>query len=74
MKIVINENKKVLELTKNDGTIIDQSSYRTLLDDDYTMEDLIEDNEKFNRTLSSFKEFDDVKELGVVLKLHNWDE
>lgn len=73
MKIVINEENKVLELVKNDGTIVDTCSYKTLIDDDYTMEDLIEDNEKFNRTLSSFKEFDNIKDLSAVIKMHDWE-
>lgn len=73
MKIVINEENKTLELTKNDGTIIDSCSYKSIIDDDFTFEDLVENNDKFNKTLSSFGEFDKIKELGEVIKLHDWD-
>lgn len=73
MKIIINEIKKVLELTKDDGTIVDTCSYKNLIDDEFTFEDLVECNDEFNKTLSSFDEFDDIKDLGPVLKVHNWD-
>lgn len=73
MKIVVNELKKCLELIKNDGTVIDSCSYKALVNNTYTIEDLKKENDEFNKTLSSFDDFDDIKDLAEVLKVHNWD-
>lgn len=73
MKIVINEKTQNMELTKEDGTLIDTCNYKNMIDDEYSFDDLNQDVEKFNKTLSSFDEFDSIKDLGPVLKVHNWD-
>lgn len=73
MKITINEDKKELSLVKNDGTIISSYSYKNSINDDFTIDNLKEDINKFNITLSRQEEFDNIKDLSNVIKIHNWE-
>lgn len=72
MKIVLDEVKKEGVLLKNDGTEVSRYSYKNLVGDNFTLEDLKKDLEGFNITLGQQKEFDDIKELSNVIKIHNW--
>ena len=75
MKIQLNETKKELELIKNDGTVISTYSYKNVINDtDFTIDDLKRNNDKFNKTLSLYDEFNSIKDLAQVLKVHNFDE
>ena len=72
MKIILDEVKKDGVLVKNDGTEISRYSYKNLLDESFTIEDLRKDIEGFNVTLSQQEEFDDIKTLADYVKIHNW--
>ena len=73
MKIVIDEVKKELQLVKNDGTVISTYSYKNVISEDFTFEDLKRNNEDFNKTLAQQEEFDSIKDLAAVLKIHNFE-
>lgn len=72
MKIILDEVKKDGVLVKNDGTEVSRYSYKNLLNDEFTIEDLRNDIESFNTTLGQQEEFDDIKELAHAIKIHNW--
>lgn len=72
MKIILDENKKLAILQKNDGTIISTYSYKNLINDSYTLEDLKRDNDDFNVTLSKQEEFDNIKDLRPILAIHDF--
>lgn len=73
MKIIVDQINKLLKLVKNDGTIISTYSYKNVVNDDFTIDDLIEENSKFNKTLEQFDEFDNIADLSKVINLHNFD-
>lgn len=73
MKIVVNEIKKQLELYKKDGTMIDSYPYKSSIDENFTVEDLKADIESFNITLGQQEEFDKLKDMANIVKIHNWD-
>ena len=73
MKINVDQINKLLKLVKNDGTIISTYSYKNVINDDFTIDDLIEENDKFNKTLEQFDEFDNIADLSKVINLHNFD-
>ena len=73
MKIILDEAKKEGVLLKNDGTEISRYSYKNLIGEDFTIEDLKKDIKNFNITLGQQEEFDNIKDLGSSLKIHNWD-
>lgn len=74
MKIIVDEIKKELRLVKKDGTIISDYSYKKALEgkDALTIEELKEDIAGFNETLEQQEEFDNIKDLLPILKIHNW--
>lgn len=72
MKIILDEVKKEGVLVKRDGTEVSRYSYKNILKNGFTLEDFKKDIEGFNKTLSMQEEFDDIKELSKVLKIHNW--
>jgi len=72
MKIVLDEIKKDGVLLKKDGTEVSRYSYKNLLNDEFTLEDLKKDIEGFNETLGQQEEFDDIKTLSDYIKIHNW--
>lgn len=72
MKIVLDEAKKLCVLQKNDGTIISTYSYKNLITDTYTIENLRKDNDDFNTTLSQQEEFDDIKDLRPIIAIHDF--
>lgn len=72
MKIVLDEVKKDGVLLKEDGTEVSRYTYKNLLDESFTIEDLRKDIESFNITLSQQEEFDDIKKLSDYIKIHNW--
>lgn len=72
MKIILDEIKKDGVLVKNDGTEISRYSYKGILNENFTVEDLKRDLDGFNVTLGQQEEFDDIKELSNVIKIHNW--
>ena len=72
MKIVLDEVKKDGVLLKEDGTEVSRYSYKNLLSEDFTVEDLKKDLEGFNVTLGQQEEFDDIKKLASYIKIHNW--
>ena len=72
MKIGLDEVKKLGILQKNDGTIISTYTYKNLINDSYTLEDLKKDNEAFNITLSQQEEFDNIKDLRPILGIHDF--
>ena len=72
MKIILDEAKKDGVLFKNDGTEVSRYSYKNILNENFTIDDLKRDIEGFNVTLGQQEEFDDIKELSKSLKIHNW--
>ena len=72
MKIILDEVKKEGVLIKKDGTEVSRYSYKNLIDEPFTLEDLKKDLERFNRTLGQQEEFDNIKELSNAIKIHNW--
>ena len=72
MKIILDEAKKDGVLVKNDGTEVSRYSYKNVLDENFTIDDLKKDIEGFNVTLGQQEEFDDIKELARSIKIHNW--
>lgn len=72
MRITVNEDTKELNLVKEDGTVISTYSYKNVIKDDFTVEDMKADLESFNVTLARQPEFDNIKDLAPVLKIHNW--
>lgn len=73
MKIILDEVKKDGVLVKNDGTEVSRYSYKNLLDDEFTLEDFKQDIDKFNVTLGMQEEFDNIKDINLSIKIHNWD-
>ena len=72
MKIILDEIKKEGVLVKEDGTEVSRYSYKNLINDGFTLEDLKKDIVEFNKTLSMQEEFDNIKGLSNALKIHNW--
>ena len=72
MKIILDEAKKEGVLLKNDGTEISRYSYKNLIGEDFTIEDLRKDIKNFNITLGQQEEFDNIKGLSSSLKIHSW--
>ena len=72
MKIVLDEVKKDGVLLKEDGTEVSRYSYKNLLSEEFTVNDLKKDIAGFNITLGQQEEFDDIKKLADYIKIHNW--
>ena len=72
MKIILDETLKEGVLVKKDGTEISRYSYKNLIKGDYTFEEFKEEIDKFNITLEQQEEFDNIKDLTVAVKIHNW--
>ena len=72
MKIILDEVKKDGVLVKNDGTEVSRYSYKNLVNEDFTLEELKEELSRFNVTLGQQEEFDDIKELSHAVKIHSW--
>lgn len=72
MKIILDEVKKDGVLVKNDGTEVSRYSYKNLINKDFTFEEFKKDIDGFNVTLGQQEEFDDIKELGACVKIHNF--
>jgi hypothetical protein len=72
MKILLDETTKEGILVKNDGTEVSRYSFKNLLDDDFTFEDLKREIDEFNITLAQQEEFTNIKDLATSIKLHNW--
>lgn len=72
MKIILDEIKKEGVLLKNDGTEISRYSFKNIINEDFTLEDLRADIENFNTTLSRQEEFDCIKRLSDPIKIHAW--
>lgn len=72
MKIILDEAHKEGVLLKNDGTEVSRYSYKNLVNDQYTFEEIKSDIDKFNVTLGQQKEFDNIKELSSAIKIHSW--
>ena len=72
MKIILDEILKEGVLIKKDGTEISRYSYKNLVKGDYTFEEFKEEIDNFNTTLEQQEEFDNIKDLAVAIKIHNW--
>lgn len=72
MEIIIDKARKDLVLLKKDGTEISRYSYKNVLADNFTEDDLKKDIDGFNKTLAMQEEFDDIKKLAEYNKIHNW--
>ena len=72
MKIILDEVKKEGVLVKKDGTEVSRYSYKNLITEEFTVEDLRKDIDGFNVTLGQQEEFDDIKKLADYIKIHNW--
>ena len=72
MKIILDEVKKEGVLVKHDGTEVSRYSYKNVIDETFTFEDLKKDIDSFNVTLGQQEEFDDIKELAYSIKIHSW--
>lgn len=76
MKIILDTNKKDGVLVKeNNGEVkeISRYSYKNLITEDFTIEQLQKDIDGFNRTLAQQEDFDDIKKMSDYLKIHNFD-
>jgi U3 small nucleolar ribonucleoprotein component len=74
MKIILDEIKMDGVLLNNEGKEISRYSYKGILKDGFTFEDLKNDIEKFNtETLSKQDEFELIKDLSESISIHNWD-
>jgi U3 small nucleolar ribonucleoprotein component len=74
MKIILDEIKMDGVLLNNEGKEISRYSYKGILKDGFTFEDLKNDIEKFNtETLGKQDEFETIKGLSEYLSIHNWD-
>ena len=72
MKIILDEILKEGVLIKKDGTEISRYSYKNLVKGDYTFEEFKEEIDNFNTALEQQEEFDNIKDLAVAVKIHNW--
>lgn len=74
MKIVLDEVKKDGVLINNKGEEISRYSYKNIINDSYTLEDLKKDLDGFNVTLGKQAEFDakDLRKLSEAKNIHNW--
>ena len=72
MKIILDEILKEGVLIKKDGTEISRYSYKNLVKGDYTFEEFKEEIDNFNTTLEQQEEFENIKDLAVAIKIHNW--
>lgn len=72
MKIILDEILKEGVLIKKDGTEISRYSYKNLVKGDYTFEEFKKEIDNFNTTLEQQEEFDNIKDLAVAVKIHNW--
>lgn len=66
MKIILNKQTKMAELTKKDGTIVSTYSYKNMIrgGDKYASEeDFEKDINEFNDYLADKDEFDDIRGL-----------
>ena len=72
MEIIIDKARKDLVLLKRDGTEISRYSYKNVLANNFTEDDLKKDIDGFNKTLAMQEEFDDIKKLAEYNKIHNW--
>jgi hypothetical protein len=76
MKIILDTNKKVGILVKENGNNvkeISRYSFKKLITDDFTIEELQKDVDGFNKTLSHQEDIDVIKKLNDYLKIHNFD-
>ena len=73
MKIILDEVKKEGVLITNEGKEISRYSYKNLVNDDFTIDELKNDIEKFNGTLELHPDFNNIKELANIVSIHNWD-
>ena len=73
MKIILDEVKKDGVLVNKDGEEVSRYSYKNIINDSYTLEDLKKDLDGFNVTLGQQAEFDakDLKQLNEARKIHN---
>ena len=74
MKIILDEVKKDGVLVNKDGEEVSRYSYKNIINDSYTLEDLKKDLDGFNVTLGQQAEFDakDLKQLNEARKINNW--
>lgn len=74
MKIILDEVKKDGVLVNKDGEEVSRYSYKNIINDSYTLEDLKKDLDGFNVTLGQQAEFDakDLKKLSEAKNIHNW--
>ena len=74
MKIILDEVKKDGVLVNKDGEEVSRYSYKNIINNSYTLEDLKKDLDGFNVTLGQQAEFDakDLKKLSEAKNIHNW--
>lgn len=74
MKIILDEVKKDGVLVNKDGEEVSRYSYKNIINDSYTLEDLKKDLDGFNVTLGQQAEFDakNLKKLSEAKNIHNW--
>ena len=74
MKIILDEVKKDGVLINKNGEEVSRYSYKNIINDSYTLEDLKKDLDGFNVTLGQQAEFDakDLKKLSEAKNIHNW--
>lgn len=73
MKIILDENRQIASLVKNDGTVISTNTFKNLIKNKCSLEYFREKVNKFNEeTLSKQEEFDDIEKLGEYIQIHNF--
>lgn len=63
MKIVIDDNMKVLKLVKKDGTVISTYKPKVIEKEGFTYNDFKTDIQNFNAYLEKQNDFDSIKDL-----------
>lgn len=72
MKIIFDEIRKDGVLVNKEGKEISRYTYKNIINDEFTFEDLKKDIESFNQTLEMQDEFDNIKELSKAISIHSW--
>ena len=75
MKIILDTNKKDGVLVKENGDEVEEISrytYKNIITEEFTLEDLQKDIDGFNKTLAKQQDFDDIEILKHYLKIHKF--
>ena len=73
MKVILDENKQIASLVKNDGTVVSENTFKNLIKNKCSLEYFKEKVNAFNeQTLLKQEEFDNIEELSKYIQIHNF--